>query len=436
MNVEIEIPEKLEFLLQPATTQPKGGRFKVIHGGRGGAKSESVARALLVRGMAKKVRVLCAREIQNSIKDSVHQLLRELIDNMGLNKFYHVQENGIYGANGTEFLFKGLKFNSSAIKSIQSIDICWVEEADKVSAGSWKYLIPTIRAEYPDGTCSEIIIIFNPELEDDYTYQNFVVKPPASAIVVEMNWRDNLWFPNVLESERAEMEADPKKRDEYLWTWEGKCKQTLEGAVYADELRKAEFEGRLTSVPVQRGVPVQTFWDLGRGDKTAIWFIQRVSLQWRAVDYYENSGKHIDHYLLELQERGYVYGTFYLPHDAEYQLLGQKRTIAQQVRNDDQRVVRIIKRPTKKANGINAGRSIFAETWFDREKCADGLNCLRRYRYGVSDAGTTTREPLHDEYSHGADAWQTFGLSGTDPKPTPKTEIFDEPANSPQAWMG
>lgn len=422
--VKLQLPEKLQFLMQPATTEIRGGRIKVVHGGRGSTKSESVARAYLAKGMARRRRILCAREVQSSIKESVHQLLNQLIEQNGMGSFYQVQNDTIRGVNGTEFIFKGLKHDSASIKSMQGVDMCWVEEADKVSAASWKYLIPTIRAGYPDpgyepGEVSEITIVLNPELEDDYTYQEFVVHPPSFAIVQEMNWRDNPFFPAVLEAERLEMFNDPRKKDEYLWIWEGKTKQALEGAIYANELRAAEADGRIRSVPAMRGVPVQTFWDLGRSDQTAIWFVQRVGLEWHVIDYFEDRGHHIDHYLLELQrkseDRGFIYGVHHLPHDAKNEQLGQKRSIAEQVKNDGQRQVRIIERVAKKANGINAGRTIFNECWIDRERCVDGLNRLRRYRYGVSNEGIVSREPLHDDNSNGADAWQTFGLSAKDP---------------------
>lgn len=443
--VKLQIPEKLAFLMQPATTKPQGGRIKVIYGGRGSTKSESVARAYLARGMAKRKRVLCAREVQSSIKESVHQLLKQLIEQQHMDRFYSVQNDVILGQNGTEFIFKGLKHDSASIKSMQGIDLCWVEEADKVSAASWKYLIPTIRAGYPDpgyeeGEVSEITIVLNPELEDDYTYQNFVVKPPSFAIVQEMNWRDNPFFPAVLEAERLEVFNDPKKKDEYLWIWEGKTKQALEGAIYANELRAADAEGRIRNVPVMRGIPVQTFWDLGRSDQTAIWFVQRVALEWHVIDYFEDRGHHIDHYLLELQKRsdelGYIYGTHHLPHDAENEQLGQKRSVKEQVRADGQRSVRIIQRVAKKANGINAGRTIFNECWIDRERCADGLNRLRRYRYAVSNEGIVSREPLHDDNSNGADAWQTFGLSAKDPvKKKQAEEPIERNEAGSQGWM-
>jgi phage terminase large subunit len=122
MELDVEFPEKLEFLFSPS-------RYKVLYGGRGSGKSWGVARALLVIGIQKPIRVLCARELQNSITDSVHALLADQIKSMKLEEFYEIQNTVIYGKNGTEFLFAGLKHNITKIKSFEGVDLCWVEEA-------------------------------------------------------------------------------------------------------------------------------------------------------------------------------------------------------------------------------------------------------------------------------------------------------------------
>jgi phage terminase large subunit len=189
MELNVEFPEKLEFLFEPS-------RYKVLYGGRGSGKSWGVARALLVIGLQKSIRVLCAREFQNSISDSVHALLADQIKSMGLEDFYTVQNTSIFGANGTEFLFAGLKHNITKIKSFEGVDIAWIEEAQTTSKSSWDTLIPTIRKEG-----SEIWITFNPELDTDETYKRFVVSPPSQAVTQKVNWSDNHWFPKVLQEE-------------------------------------------------------------------------------------------------------------------------------------------------------------------------------------------------------------------------------------------
>jgi phage terminase large subunit len=235
MPAKAEFPAKLQCLFAPK-------RYKVLYGGRGGAKSWGVARALLIQGAAKPLRILCAREFQNSISESVHALLSDQIKALGLDGFYEVQNTTIRGRNGTELYFAGLRHNVTKIKSFEGVDIVWCEEAQTISKSSWDTLIPTIRKEG-----SEIWITFNPSLEADETYQRFVARPPTNSTVVKVNWSDNPWFPAVLRQEKDDLKA--KDPDAYLTVWEGHCKQTLDGAIYANEVRKATEEGRFARVP-------------------------------------------------------------------------------------------------------------------------------------------------------------------------------------------
>ena len=198
----IDHPEKLKFLFEQH-------RYKVAHGGRGSAKSWGFARALLILGAKAKLRILCTREIQKSIKDSVHKLLTDQIQALGLGAHYNVLDTEIRGGNGSEFIFAGLQGHTvESIKSYEGVDIVWVEEAQTVQKRSWDILIPTIRK---DG--SEIWVSMNPELDTDDTYIRFVSSPPAGAVVCAMNWRDNPWFPTVLESER--IHCKNTNRDDY-----------------------------------------------------------------------------------------------------------------------------------------------------------------------------------------------------------------------------
>ena len=422
----IQIPLKFQCMF-------KSHRYKVWHGGRGGAKSWSVADGLLLLGAKKRLRILCTREFQNSIKDSVHKLLSDRIAAHKLSGFYEILSNSIRGKNGTEFIFEGIKSNVNSIKSMEGIDICWVEEAQKVSKNSWEVLIPTIRK---DG--SEIWVTFNPELETDETYIRFVLDPPASAKVIEVNWEDNPFFPSVLRTEMEELKR--KDPDAYLHIWRGKCRSMLEGAVYANELRAAEGAGRITKVPYDPTKPVHTFWDLGWRDATAIWFAQIVGFEYRVIDYLEDSQKTVNYYVKQLQEKQYLYGTDYLPHDADNtQLAAGGRTI-KSIMVGLGRSVKIVPN-LKVAVGINAARTIFENCWFDQSKCSEGLNCLRRYRYERDpDTNTFGKLPLHDEYSHGADAFRYLALSLHDKKERkldlmPKTKINLDPAVAGTGWM-
>ena len=393
----VSLPEKLGCLFDPC-------RYKILKGGRAGGKSWGVAIALLLKGTEKSLRILCTREYQNSIKDSVHQLLQDQITLLGLQDFYEVQNTVIIGRNGTRFGFEGLKHNIVSIKSWEGADICWVEEAQTVSKTSWDTLIPTIRKEN-----SEIWITFNPELEEDETYQHFVLNPPKESIVVTMTFRDNPWFPDVLEKERLELlERDPVAYDNI---WEGNPRTSVEGAIFSHEIHAAQEEGRICNVPYDLTKPVDTYWDLGHSDATAIWFAQMVGLEHRILRYYSNSHMKMNHYLQYLQSLPYVYGTHYLPHDAANEQLGQDRTIEQQARAILKRVV-VIPRVPKKANAIEAARVVFPHCYFDRELCSDGLTCLRRYSYHCDpETGKVSKEPEHDMWSHGSDAWLSLGMA-------------------------
>jgi predicted phage terminase large subunit-like protein len=216
--LRLEVPEKaLNVLSQPS-------RYKVLYGGRGSSKSWSVARILLAMGMGRKLRILCARETQKSIADSVHKLLKDQIYELGLDGFYEVLQSSIRGTNGTEFLFSGLR-DAASLKSYEGIDICWIEEAQAVTEASWQLLIPTIRAEN-----SEIWVVFNPLHENDPTYIRFVLESPDDCRIAKINYTDNPFFPDVL---RLEMESDREKNyARYLHVWEGECMTVPEGAVY------------------------------------------------------------------------------------------------------------------------------------------------------------------------------------------------------------
>jgi phage terminase large subunit len=263
---------------------------------------------------------------------------------------------------------------------------------------------------------------FNPELETDYTYTRFVKESDAAnSLVIKTTWRDNPFFPDVL---MREMEAEKlRDYDSYLNIWEGFCRQVLEGAVYAKELRKAQEEGRICSVPWVREAPVDIFFDLGRADATAIWFAQRVAMQYRVIDFYSATGEDIIHYIKYLQNREYIYGTCWLPHDAYAKQLGTKRSIQEIIKSHGFKTEKVPKlSPT---DGINAARLIFPNCWFDEDRCEEGIQALRHYRYRVID-GQYSNEPLHDWASDAADAFRYLAVAFRDRKPSVVAAVWDK----------
>lgn len=203
----------------------KPSRYRIWHGGRGGAKSWTVARVLAIMAAGPRpIRVLCCREYQNSIQDSVKRLLTDQIYALGLELWYDIQDKVIRSSSGSEFLFKGLARNYQGIKSTEGVDICWVEEAQTISAGSLELLIPTIRK---DG--SELWFTYNPEKADDPMHAlTRDLQGNANALVKQVNWYDNPWFPAGLEIERQRMEQNDPEAYEHVWN--GGCR-TISAAV-------------------------------------------------------------------------------------------------------------------------------------------------------------------------------------------------------------
>lgn len=302
IETEVKFPPKLQMLFEQA-------RYKVAYGGRGSGKSWGFARALLVLAAGSKLRILCTREIQKSIKDSVHRLLSDQIQEMGLGSFYQVLETEIRGINGSNFAFSGLAaLTVESIKSFEGVDIAWCEEAQNISKKSWDTLIPTIRK---DG--SEIWVSFNPELDSDETYQRFVVNPAPNSCVESVNYSDNPWFPEVLEQERLHCQLT--NSEDYAQIWEGKCRSAVAGAIYANEVGDSIRNGRICNVPYDPRLKAHTIWDLGWNDSMTIIIAQRLRSEIRVIDYIEDSHKTLDWYCAELNKKNLNWGNDWLPHD-------------------------------------------------------------------------------------------------------------------------
>ena len=388
---KITIPSTFKFLREPK-------RFKVLYGGRGGAKSHNIARTLLILGMEKPLRIVCAREIQKNIKGSVHTLLADIIRSHELTGFYTIQENVIKGINGTEILFSGLKHNATGIKSLEGSNIWWVEEAENVSAYSWEVLIPTVRN---DG--SEIWVSFNTKNIGDPTYQTFVANADEDTIVKKVSWRDNPFFPEVLNKARLKLQRDDPEAYEHVW--EGEPDTRRSGVVYAKEMAKAREEGRICRVPYDPAHEVFTAWDLGWGDATSIWWLQFVGRELRWLEYYENSGELLPHYAKIVKEKSYNYmkDGHFLPHDAND---GNIRggTVATQLR-----ALGIANKVLDRDVDLRAARELLSSTIafsvFDVEGAKDGIWALEQYHFQWDeDKAIFKKEPLHDWSSHPADA--------------------------------
>ena len=390
---KLEIPAKLERIFQPY-------RYKVLWGGRGGGKSHTVAKVLLTLATQKPLRILCAREIQKSMRDSVHRLLKDQVVYLGLESFYTVLDNEIRGRNGSLFVFSGLQSHTvDSIKSFEGVDIVWVEEAHGVSKKSWDILIPTIRKQG-----SEIWMTLNPDMDTDETYVRFIATPSDDTLVICINHDDNPWFPEVLELERQKAEQT-MSREDYEHIWKGKPRTVADGAIYQHEMIALYADKRATLVPYDPELPVHTVWDLGWNDAMSIGLVQRGIHDVRIIDYIEDSHRTLDWYIAELEKRPYRWGTDFLPHDGRTRNFQTGKSTEEMLRSLGRREV-VVQAATSVEEGIKAARMLFPKCFFDKDKTMRLLECLKRYRRDVNSKTGAAMKPLHDEFSHGADMFR------------------------------
>jgi phage terminase large subunit len=400
----IELPPKLVELFSGEA------RYRCAYGGRGSGKSRSFAIMAAVRGyiwgnQGRSGQILCAREFMNSLSDSSFEEVSGAIESYEwLAEYYEVGERYIRSRDGNiEFTFAGLRRNLDSIKSKARILLCWVDEAETVSAIAWDKLDPTIREEG-----SELWVSWNPESNLSATHLRFRADPPKSSKIVEINWKDNPYFPKVLELVR---QNDFEKRPEnYDHIWEGAFLTHHEGAYYSLEMRDANAQGRITAVPYETRMPVITAWDLGIGDTTAIWFAQKVGPETRLIDHYETAGVGLDHYVRVLQQKGYIYDQHILPHDVRVRELGSGKSRLETLQSLGLNNIQIAPQ-LNVDDGIQAVRSLLATCWFDAEKCSHGIDALRAYHRDYDDNNRVWKgRPAHDWSSHSADAFRYLAV--------------------------
>lgn len=393
-ELKIVMPEQFKELFNPKW------RNIVFYGGRAGGKSENIARALLIKGQQEKRLILCTREIQNSIDDSVHRLLRSLIEKYKMTD-YEVQKTTIRNKRtGTEFIFKGLRQETiDSLKSIPNITDCWVEEAHSVSAESIEKLTPTIRA---DG--SQIIWSFNRETPDDPVWVKIVEPGGDDTYICKINSQDvENFLSKTIINEREKMREDNPEL--YLHVWLGEPRTVASGTVYGKQIAQAIDDGRIKIVPYDSDANVYTSWDLGIGDAMAIWFFQVVGMEIRFIDHYENSGEGLGHYIGVFQNKPYTYAKHFLPHDAKVRELQSGKSRVDFFNDKGIYNVEVLP-PDKGDTGIEQARTGFSRVFIDETKCARGLECLKAYHYDYDSKNQILRsKPKHDWSSHSSDAF-------------------------------
>lgn len=382
---EVGLPDWAECLLT------QGPRYTIFHGGRGSAKSMSCATALVIRAAAEPLRILCFREIQESIDESVKAIIEQRIKDCGLEYFFRIGKKEINGLNGSKFIFRGLSDETAdSIKSLFDIDIAWGEEGQAISKPSLDLFLPTIRKD-----TSEIWFTLNPELDTDPVYVTFIQKRPANARIIEVNWDQNPFWNAAMEAERLRSKNDDP--DDYDHIWEGIPKSALAGAIYRREMHLLATQNRIRPLVADPVLGLHAVFDLGINDMMAVTVAQADISGARLVGYHEDSNYGIDHYCEWLKDTGRKDATIWLPHDGNARSVQTGLTTKRIVENlgwEVEIVPQIGVEP-----GIKMTRDMLKTAFVsDNPDCAILLEHLRRYTRAKSG------HPKHDEHSHCADS--------------------------------
>ena len=409
-TARIELPPKLIPVFQGEA------RYRGAYGGRGSAKTRSFALMTAVRGYMWSMAgeegiILCGREFMNSLEDSSLEEVKAAIrSEPWLAEHYEIGEKFVRTKDGRiAYTFAGLRHNLDSIKSKARIKLAWVDEAEPVSETAWQKLIPTVREHD-----SEIWLTWNPERKNSPTHLRFRESPPEGAKIVELNYRDNPWFPAVLEQERLnDLRARPES---YGHIWEGDFISVVQGAYFAPALTQAKTQGRITVVPHDPLMTLRAYWDIGgtgaKADACAIWIVQFVGQQVRALDYYEAVGQELSAHVQWLRSKGYERALCVLPHDgaAHDKVHRVSYESALKQAGFATRVVPNMGSGAAMAR-IEAVRRLFPAIHFNEATTEAGRDALGWYHEKRDEARGIGLGPNHDWASHGADA---FGLMAVD----------------------
>jgi phage terminase large subunit len=400
-NLEIQTAEVFLPLLTPA-------RYKGAHGGRGSGKSHFFAEFVVEEHLRiPGCRTVCVREVLKSLKQSAKLLIEDKIQALGVGAQFDVQNDRIKTPGGGLIIFEGMQDHSAeTIKSLEGFDRCWVEEAQSLSARSLSMLRPTIRK--PE---SEIWFSWNPTRKKDAVDDFLRVLKPAGAVVVQANWKDNPWFPKVLEDERQRDLTHYPERYDHIW--EGDYAKAFEGAYFASLLGAAKREGRIGRVTADPLLPLRAFIDIGgagaQADAFTIWIVQWVAQEIRVLDYYEAMGQVLGEHVAWLRSRGYQKAIIHLPHDGVNTNNITGKQYKDHFRDADFDVPPPL--PNQgigaKSMRIEAVRRIMPKCWFNELTTEPGRDALGFYHEKKDETRGIGLGPDHDWSSHAADA---FGL--------------------------
>lgn len=349
------------------------------------------ATALVIRAAAEPLRILCFREIQESIDESVKAIIEQRIKDCGLEGFFTILKKEIVGQNGSKFIFRGLSDETAdSIKSLNDIDIAWGEEAQALSKESLQLFLPTIRKD-----TSEIWFSMNPELDTDYVYTAFIQKRPHNARIIEVNWDRNPFWNAAMEAERLRSQQDDP--DDYDHVWEGVPKSAVAGAIYRREMHLLVTENRIRPLLADPTLGTHAIFDLGINDMMAVTVAQADISGARIVGYHEDSNYGIDHYCEWLKDTGRKDAVIWLPHDGNARSVQTGLTTRRSVENLGWQVEIVPEIGVEP--GIKKTRNMLKNAFVsDSPDCAILVEHMRRYTRAKSG------HPKHDEHSHCADS--------------------------------
>lgn len=426
-TVQIELPPKLIPVFAAPNMFIRGA-----FGGRGSGKTRNFAKMACVRvamwdAEGREGIVLCVREFMNSLDDSSFAEIKGAISgDPWLSSIFDVGSTYIRTkSRRIEFIFVGLSKNLDSIKSKARILLCWADEADPITDMAWMKLIPTIREEG-----SELWVCWNPELEDSATDKRFRKSSAPDMIVVEINWRDNPWFPSTLERTRRDDEAN--RPEQYNWIWEGGYLTAHEGAYFAALLEDAKRKKRICRLSADPLMAIRSYHDIGgagaKADAYSIWIAQFVGREIRVLDHYTSQGQTLSYHVAWMRESGWGKAEIILPHDG----VNANNVSGKQYKDHWEEAgfksVRVIPNQGTGAAKmrIEAARRLFPRIYFDEDLTASGRKALGWYHEKVDDKRKIGLGPNHDWSSHDADS---FGLMCVDYRePTSSAETLNIPS--------
>jgi phage terminase large subunit len=431
--VQIAMPPKLI----PVFHGP--ARYRGAYGGRGSGKTRTFAMMSAVSGYlwamsGEEGIILCGREYMNSLDESSMAEIKAAIrTEPWLDRFYEIGETFIKTRCGRiEYCFAGLRHNLDSLKSKARIKLLWVDEAEPVSEIAWQKAIPTVREHG-----SEIWVTWNPERKASATHRRFREHPPIDARIVEMNWRDNPYFPDVLR--QARLEDKERRPDSYAHIWEGDFVTVVEGAYFAASLNEAKAGARIANVAFDPNLPVRLYCDLGgagaRSDAFAMWPAQFVGREIRVRDYYEAQGQPLAAHLAWLRSKGYGpdRAQFWLPHDGATS--DRVHNVSyESALHDAGYEVTVVPNQGKGAAAarIEAVRRLFPMVWFDEASTEGGRDALGWYHERRDPNRGLGLGPNHDWSSHAADAFGLMCVAYEEPGISPaqrrrRAQVFEFP---------